>query len=120
MSLDDTLYWEIILYRSVVCLHILQMRKDSSLFQTIFSRMFVEQMTLRDRDSVSPWSKGQICLLLIAKGSGFIYLKLCSGFDCTSLNVNQCPSGPCSEIQYKIYIYILLYCQLLFKIYLYC
>lgn len=45
---------------------------DCPLFQTVFSRMFVEQRTLGYRDSVSLWSKGQACLLLITKDSGFL------------------------------------------------
>ena len=41
-------------------------------FWTIFSRMFVKQTTLRYRDSVSLWSKGQACLLLLTNDSGFL------------------------------------------------
>ena len=41
-------------------------------FWTIFSRMFVKQTTLRYTDSVSLWSKGQACLLLITNDSGFL------------------------------------------------
>lgn len=41
-------------------------------FWTIFSRMFVKQTTLRYRDIVSLWSKGQACLLFITNDSGFL------------------------------------------------
>ena len=70
MNLYGTLYWEITLCQSVVCLYILQVRRDCSLFQTIFSWMFVEQMTLGDRDTISLRTKGQVCFLLITTDSG--------------------------------------------------
>lgn len=72
MNLDGTLCWGAILYGSLVFLCILQVRHQLPFFWTIFSRMFVKQTTLRYRDSVSLWSKGQACLLFITNDSGFL------------------------------------------------
>ena len=47
-------------------------KTPTTFFWTIFSRMFVKQTTLRYTDSVSLWSKGQACLLLITNDSGFL------------------------------------------------
>ena len=61
---------ETILYGSLMFLHILWKEALTTFVQANFSRIFVQQIALEDRGSVSIPRKGQMCLLPIIKTSG--------------------------------------------------
>lgn len=85
-----------VLYGSLMILHILRKEALTSFVQAISSRIFVQQIALEDRGSVSIPRKGQMCLLPIIKTSGSSSPGFLSPFICwyhLALCINLTGSG---------------------------